>query len=58
MIGFVDSLSEYYNYADMVIAPLTDGGGMKIKNCRGNLIWKDVFRIFRKSIWILGGNPR
>ena len=31
MIGFVDSLSEYYSYADMVIAPLTDGGGMKIK---------------------------
>ena len=31
VIGFVDSLSEYYSYADMVIAPLTDGGGMKIK---------------------------
>ena len=31
MIGFVDSLSEYYSYADMEIAPLTDGGGMNIK---------------------------
>jgi len=29
--GFVDSLADYYEYADVVIAPLTDGGGMKIK---------------------------
>lgn len=31
IIGFVESTAEYYTYADVVIAPLTDGGGMKIK---------------------------
>lgn len=29
--GFVESLADYYEYADVVIAPLFDGGGMKIK---------------------------
>lgn len=29
--GKVDSLTSYYRYADVVIAPLTNGGGMKIK---------------------------
>ena len=31
IIGFVDSIAPYYLYCDVVIAPLTDGGGMKIK---------------------------
>lgn len=31
IVGFVDSLVPYYEYCDLVIAPLTDGGGMKIK---------------------------
>lgn len=31
IVGFVDSLVPYYKCADLVIAPLTDGGGMKIK---------------------------
>lgn len=29
--GFVNSLVPYYEYSDLVIAPLIDGGGMKIK---------------------------
>ena len=29
--GFVESLADYYRYADVVVAPLTGGGGMKIK---------------------------
>lgn len=31
IIGFVESLVPYYENADVVIAPLIDGGGMKIK---------------------------
>lgn len=31
VVGFVDSLAPYYEFADTIIAPLTDGGGMKIK---------------------------
>ena len=31
IIGFVDSLAQYYVYSDVVTAPLVDGGGMKIK---------------------------
>ncbi len=31
IVGFVDSLVPYYVYSDVVIAPLVDGGGMKIK---------------------------
>lgn len=31
IVGFVDSLVPYYEHSDLVIAPLTDGGGMKIK---------------------------
>lgn len=31
IIGFVDSIVAYYQFCDVVIAPLTDGGGMKIK---------------------------
>lgn len=31
IVGFVESLVPYYVYSDLVIAPLTDGGGMKIK---------------------------
>jgi hypothetical protein len=31
IIGFVESLAQYYEYTDVVIAPLVDGGGMKIK---------------------------
>ena len=57
VIGFVDSLSEYYSYADMVIA-LNRRWRYENKDCRGNLLWKDVFRVFRKPIWILGGNSR
>lgn len=30
-VGCVERLEPYYKYADAVIAPLTDGGGMKIK---------------------------
>ena len=33
IIGFAESLSSYYKYSDVVIAPLKDGGGMKIKTC-------------------------
>jgi len=29
--GFVESLADYYRFADVIIAPLTGGGGMKIK---------------------------
>lgn len=29
--GFVESLADYYSFADVIIAPLTGGGGMKIK---------------------------
>lgn len=31
VIGFVEELAGYYSFADVVIAPLKDGGGMKIK---------------------------
>ena len=31
VIGFCEDLSSFYIYSDIVIAPLTDGGGMKIK---------------------------
>ncbi len=31
IVGFVESLAPYYKYSDVVIAPLVDGGGMKIK---------------------------
>ena len=31
IIGYADSLIPFYQYADIVVAPLTDGGGMKIK---------------------------
>lgn len=31
IIGFVDNICQYYQHADCVVAPLTDGGGMKIK---------------------------
>ena len=31
VVGFAESLASYYCYSDVVIAPLTDGGGMKIK---------------------------
>lgn len=31
VIGFAEHIAGYYTYADAVIAPLTDGGGMKIK---------------------------
>ena len=29
--GFVESLADYYRHADVIVAPLTGGGGMKIK---------------------------
>lgn len=31
LVGFAESLASYYEYADCVIAPLIEGGGMKIK---------------------------
>ena len=31
VIGTVDDLAEYYNEADIVVGPIADGGGMKVK---------------------------
>lgn len=31
VVGTVESLTEYYKYADVVIAPIFDGAGMKVK---------------------------
>lgn len=31
VVGTVDNLAEYYKYADVVIAPIFDGAGMKVK---------------------------
>lgn len=31
VVGTVDSLSKYYQYADVVIAPIFEGAGMKVK---------------------------
>lgn len=31
VVGTVDDLSDYYNDADIIVGPISDGGGMKVK---------------------------
>lgn len=43
VLGRVDDLSAYYKSADLVIAPILSGGGMKVKVCEAMNYGKYVF---------------
>ena len=43
VLGTVDSLDEYYLNADVVIAPIFSGGGMKVKTAEALSYGKTIF---------------
>lgn len=42
VIGTVNSLSEYYNEADVVVLPIFSGGGMKVKTAEAMMYGKKI----------------
>lgn len=43
IIGTVDNLEKYYKIADIVIAPIFDGAGMKVKTAEALMYGKKIF---------------
>lgn len=43
VVGYVDSLSDFYNSGDCVVIPLFSGGGMKIKTAEALMFGKYIF---------------
>ena len=43
VLGFVEDLDEYYYNADCIVAPIFDGGGMKVKVAEAMMYGKMIF---------------
>ena len=53
ILGRVESMAAYYESADVIIEPVFDGGGMKVKTIEA-LSSQGNSKYIRKLEWILG----